>query len=76
VNRLLEEKRAEKILKGTYMALARCGFRREHPTADNALRTPEGNVTHRECAANSTDENRTLESEESIRKRSQDYRCS
>jgi hypothetical protein len=58
------------------MALPRYGFRREHPTADNAPRTLEARARHHECVASSTDENRTHETEGSVRRRSWIYRCS
>jgi hypothetical protein len=55
------------------MALPRHRFRREHPTAYSALRTVEAHAKHHECVVNSTDENRTHESEGSVRRRSQNY---
>jgi hypothetical protein len=73
---LSEEKRTEKILERMCMALPWYGSRREHPTADNAPRTLQAHTRHHECVANSTDRNRTHESEGSVWRRSQNYRCS
>jgi hypothetical protein len=72
---LSDEKRTEKILQRTCMALPRYGFRRENPTADNAPRTLEAHTRHHECVANRTDD-RTHESEDSVWRSSQNYRCS
>jgi hypothetical protein len=52
------------------MAVPRHAFRLEHPTADNPPRTVQAHIRHHECVANSTDENRTHESEGSVRRRS------
>jgi hypothetical protein len=45
------------------MTLPRHRFRREHPTADNAPRKVQAHTSHRGYVVNSTDENRTHESE-------------
>jgi hypothetical protein len=73
---LLEEKRTEKILERTCMALPRHALRREHPTADNASRTVQAHIRHQECVAKNTDENRTHESEGNVRRGGQNYWCS